>query len=224
VCSTHRNYFFKEKYPEIQFIEPGEVAYSIYAKFGIGWYYKEDGQIDYSKNPVDFKKFPLQQTASDILNIPYKEIKPRISVKDGVRTIPGDKPYVCIAPHGSALAKYWNQPGGWQELIYHIKRSGYDVVMITQEPLGDSWHDSKLGGTLKGVINKTGDLPLDDRINDLRHSAGFIGIGSGLSWLSWAVGTPVMMISGFSESWTEFDDCVRIINETGCKGCFNRSR
>jgi autotransporter strand-loop-strand O-heptosyltransferase len=122
------------------------------------------------------------------------------------------------------LAKYWNQPGGWQELIYHIKRSGYDVVMITQEPLGDSWHDSKLGGTLKGVINKTGDLPLDDRINDLRHSAGFIGIGSGLSWLSWAVGTPVMMISGFSESWTEFDDCVRIINETGCKGCFNRSR
>lgn len=223
ICSTHRNYFFKGLYPEIEFVEPGEVVHNLYASFGIGWYYK-DGEIEKYKNPYDFKKFPLQQTAADILNITYEEVKPLIDIKDKGRTIPGNKPYICIGPHASALAKYWNNPGGWQGLVDYIRSKGYDVVMITQEPLGDQWHDSKLGGKLEGVIDKTGDISLDDRINDLLHSSGFIGVGSGLSWLSWAVGTKVMLISGFSEIWTEFQsNCVRLINERGCKGCFNRS-
>lgn len=225
ICSTHRNYFFQGLYPEIEFVEPGTVVHNLYACFGIGWYYKEDGEIDKYKNPYDFKMFPLQQTASDILNIKFQEVKPLINVKDLGRKVPGNRPYICIAPHASALAKYWNLPGGWQSLVDYIREQGYDVVMITQEPLGDAWHDSKLGGTLKGVINKTGDFPLEERANDLLHSSGFIGVGSGLSWLAWAIGTPVLMISGFSEEWTEFQTgCVRIINDTGCRGCFNRSR
>ena len=37
--------------------------------------------------------------------------------------------------------------------------------MLTAEPLGDEWHDSKLGGTLTRVIDKTGfDIPLEDHI------------------------------------------------------------
>ena len=224
ICSTHRNYFFEGLYPEIEFVAPGTSVNSLYASFGIGWYYDGNGEIERFKNPYDFKQFPLQQTTSDILNMPFKEVKPLINSKNIGRTIPGDRPYICIAPHASALAKYWNLPGGWQGLINSINESGYDVVMITQEALGDQWHDSKLGGTLTGVIDKTGDIPLEDRINDLLNSSGFIGIGSGLSWLAYAVGTPVMMISGFSEEWTEFSDCIRIINNEGCRGCFNRER
>jgi len=97
--------------------------------------------------------------------------------------------------------------------------------MITQEPLGDEWHDSKLGGTLKGVIDKTGDAPLSERANDMMNAKAFIGIGSGLSWLAWGLGTPVVMISGFSEPYSEFEDCERVFTPEGnCNGCFNRVR
>ena len=97
--------------------------------------------------------------------------------------------------------------------------------MITQEPLGDEWHDSKLGGTLKGVINKTGDASLSERANDIMNAKAFIGIGSGLSWLAWAVQTPVIMISGFSEAYSEFNDCERITHpKDKCGGCFNKVR
>jgi len=79
-----------------------------------------------------------------------------------------------------------------------------------------------LGGTLKGVIDKSGDIPLSDRISDIAFADYFIGVGSGLSWLAWAIGTRVMMISGFSKPFTEFNEnCDRIFNESVCNGCFN---
>ena len=225
ILSTHRNYFFEEQYPEIELAKPGAVVHNLYASFGIGWYYNQQGNVEIYKNPYDFKSYPLQQTATDILNMDFEEIKPKLKIKDRGRKIPGKRPYVCIAPHASALAKYWNLPGGWQGLINYIREKGYDVVMITQEKLGNPWDDGKLGGKLTGVIDKTGDKPLEERINDIKHAAAFIGVGSGLSWLAWAIDTPVLMISGFSEEWTEFTkNCVRVVNETGCRGCFNRAR
>jgi len=42
----------------------------------------------------------------------------------------------------------------------------------------------------------------------------FIGLGSGLSWLAWACELPVVLISGFSEKWSETTlDTYRVINE-----------
>src|SRR5260370_40322124 len=49
----------------------------------------------------------------------------------------------------------------------------------------------------------------------------FIGLGSGLSWLAWAAGTPVVMISGFSHPSTEFRTPYRVINFHSCNTCFN---
>jgi autotransporter strand-loop-strand O-heptosyltransferase len=59
---------------------------------------------------------------------------------------------------------------------------------------------------------------------DIRDAKLFIGVGSGLSWLSWALNTPTIMISGFSYPYTEFQDCERIFPEDlkTCRGCFNR--
>jgi len=39
--------------------------------------------------------------------------------------------------------------------------------MINTRTSCDTWHDSKLGGKLTGVIDKTGDRSLDQRINDI---------------------------------------------------------
>ena len=80
--------------------------------------------------------------------------------------------------------------------------------------------------TLKYVIDKTGNYPIEDRMVDLKYVDLYIGLGSGLSWLSWSIGTPTILISGFSQPFSEFLDCERIFNyDTNvCTGCFNAHR
>ena len=222
ICSTFHNDWFEANYPEIKFVPPGSEVDDLYAMYTIGWFY-DDKKVVYDKIPIDFKKYPLQQTASEILGLKYSEVKPIVTTLDKKTNIEGD--YVIIAPHASAHAKYWNHPGGWQTVIDYLNNNGYKVVILTAEPLGDEWHDSKLGGTLYGVIDKTGyNIALEDRMVDIRDAKLFIGVGSGLSWLSWALNTPTIMISGFSYPYTEFQDCERIYPEDPktCRGCFNR--
>lgn len=48
-----------------------------------------------------------------------------------------------------------------------------------------------------------------------------IGLGSGLSWLAWAVGVPVVLISGFSHPRAEFHTPWRVINFHACNSCYN---
>jgi len=222
VCSTFHNKWFKEEYPELEFVEPSTEVFDLYAMYTIGWYYDEDKKVVDTKIPIEFKQHPLGETSTSILGLSYTEIRPRIVLPKKTKQIEGK--YVVIAPHASAHAKYWNHPGGWQAVIDYLNDKGYKVVMITSEKLGDTWHDSKLGGTLKGVINKTGNYPIEDRMVDIKHAEAFIGVGSGLSWVSWALNTPTIMISGFSYPYTEFQDCERIFpkNPKTCSGCFNR--
>ena len=222
VCSTFHNKWFKDEYPELEFVEPSTEVFDLYAMYTIGWYYDEDRKVVDTKIPIEFKQHPLGQTSTSILGLEYFELRPKLSLPKKSRQIEGK--YVVIAPHASAHAKYWNYPGGWQAVIDYLNDKGYKVVMITSEKLGDTWHDSKLGGTLKGVINKTGNYPIEDRMIDMKYADAFIGVGSGLSWLAWSIGTPVVMISGFSEPYTEFLECERVFNyDTNvCTGCFNK--
>jgi autotransporter strand-loop-strand O-heptosyltransferase len=219
--STFNNDWFEVNYPELNFVKPGEIVHGIYAMYTIGWYY-DGNQINYSKVPIDFREKSLQETASSILGLDKAEIKPKINVLNKQKNISGK--YAVIAPHASAHAKYWNKPGGWQAIVDYLDSIGYKVLMITQEKLGDAWHDSKLGGKLRGVLDRTGDLPMQERFTDILNADLFIGVGSGLSWVSWALGTKTIMISGFSYPHTEFEDCIRVFNDNPliCGGCFNR--
>ena len=221
VVSTFKNKWFESKYPELEFTTPGESVPDLYAMYGLGWFYNDDKTFNSQRIPCDFKPLPLQETSTKILGLNYNEIKPILDFQDEGRPI--EEKYVVIAPHASAHAKYWNHPGGWQKIIDTLNVKGYKVMMITQEPLNDEWHDSKLGGTLLNVVNETGDFPIETRMNQIKHAEAFIGVGSGLSWLAWAINTPVVLISGFSESYTEFEDCERVSTPEGnCTGCFNR--
>ena len=221
VVSTFKNKWFESKYPELEFTTPGESVPDLYAMYGLGWFYNDDKTFNSQRIPCDFKPLPLQETSTKILGLNYNEIKPILDFQDAGRPI--EEKYVVIAPHASAHAKYWNHPGGWQKIIDTLNVKGYKVMMITQEPLNDEWHDSKLGGTLLNVVNETGDFPIETRMNQIKHAEAFIGVGSGLSWLAWAINTPVVLISGFSESYTEFEDCERVATPEGnCTGCFNR--
>jgi autotransporter strand-loop-strand O-heptosyltransferase len=120
---------FEANYPHIKFVSPGTEIFDLYAMYEVGWHYTEEGKINYNTNPTDFRKHPLQKTCSDVLGLKFKEIKPLTTYKN-VGPIIKEK-YVCIAPHASALAKYWNHPGGWQTIVDYLNSKGYKVMMVT---------------------------------------------------------------------------------------------
>ncbi|MEQ1530524.1 MAG: autotransporter strand-loop-strand O-heptosyltransferase [Methylococcales bacterium] len=217
ICSTFFNGLFKDQYPEIEFVEPGETVNDLYALYRLGWYYNEDGACNYTQNVQDFKQQPVGQSAYDILGLDYVESKPRIKLPDA--PAPLDKPYVCIGFHATAQAKYWNNPKGWDELIRFLRYKGYSVVMLSREG------KQHMGNKIPNGVKCIPDGSLDIVINYLRHAKLFIGIGSGLSWLSWAAGCQTCLISGFSYPYSEMSDCIRIFPEGAvCTGCFNRYR
>jgi autotransporter strand-loop-strand O-heptosyltransferase len=215
VCSTFWNHLFKDSYKEIEFIEPGMSTPNIFGIYRIGWFYDgEDFRKTVHKN--NFRLQPLQKTASDILGLDFEEIKPNIKLKDGVEK----ENIISIGIHGTAQTKYWNNPTGWQEITDYFKSLGYRVVIISKE--GDNY----MGNRHPIGAEKANTSSIDDVIEILQKSKLFIGIGSGLSWLSWATGTPTVLISGFSYDYTEpLNGVVRINSISGkCSGCFNDYR
>jgi len=216
ICSTFNNNLFEENYPHIEFVNPGDVVHNLYAMYTIGWYYNSDGNIDFNKIPYDFRNQPLQKTASDILGLDYIEIVPKIKLKPNIEK----EKLVTIALHSTAQAKYWNNPTGWQEVVDYLKSEGYRVVLLSREGNGymGNWHPTG--------IEKLQDGPLEAVIEMMQKSKLFIGIGSGLSWLSWATGTPTCIISGFSADYTEtITNTIRITApQYKCSNCFNTHR
>lgn len=213
VCSTFINELFIDTYPEIEFVNPGVAVNNIAAMYNIGWFYDGD-DVNYFRNPVDFKKQPLQKTACDILGLEYEEVLPKLNLPE--RNI---KKQVAIAIHSTCQAKYWNNPTGWQEVVDYLKAQGYEVILLSRE--GDGY----MGNYHPKGITQHPNGPLEDVIKTLRESEFFIGIGSGLSWLSWACQIPTVIISGFSEPYTEtITNTIRIDSpQEACKGCFNRT-
>lgn len=214
VLCTFHNYLFKDQYPEITFSEPGEIVYNITAIYRLGWYYTEDFKMDLSRHPQEFREKPMQQTASDILGLDYYEVKPKIKI-DNVKK----QKKVGIAIHGTAQSKYWNNPTGWQKVVDYLKALGYEVMLYSRE--GDGYMGNKHP---KGITKYKGGT-LQEVMNDMATCQFFIGIGSGLSWTAWATGLPIILISGFSEEYTEtVDKTYRVINKNVCTGCFNWDR
>lgn len=215
ILSTFHNNLFEGQYPNIEFIKPGTVVHNLYAQYSIGLYYNDDDSFNHFKNPRDPKSVPMQQIATDILGLDYEEIRPNVVVPKVVK----DDKLVTIAIHGTSQAKYWNNPTGWQEVVDVLRTNGYTVKLLSKEGNG------YMGNKHPNGIVKHPEGSLEDVIEEMAKSKFFIGIGSGLSWLSWATGTPTVLISGFSEPWTEMKDCVRISAPLDkCSGCFNRNR
>jgi hypothetical protein len=72
-----------------------------------------------------------------------------------------------------------------------------------------------------GAEDQTGDQPLQERARWLRHADFFVGLSSGLSWLAWAAGPPVVMIAGFTHPTNEFATPHRGVNYHACNSCWN---
>jgi autotransporter strand-loop-strand O-heptosyltransferase len=209
----------KDACPHITFmtheeIEAQGVAARAYATYRLGLFFDDKDNIF---QPTDFRHVGLHKTAAYILGVDPAETPARLSFDDPGRPI--EEPYVCIAVQSSTQCKYWNNPQGWHDVAAFLKERGYRVICIDQKRLhgtGIIWNHIP-----HGAEDQTGDRPLAERARWLRHAAAFIGLSSGLSWLAWSVGVPVVMISGFTHPTNEFETPYRVINWHTCNSCWN---
>jgi len=187
-----------------------------YAEYDLGCFLGPDEVIS-EFTPCDIKDGSIQKAASDILGMEYEEIRTNILIKNKNSNF--TKPYVCIAVQSTAQYKYWNNKNGWQVVCDYLISKGYDVVCIDKEK--EFGFNDFVNKQPVGVIDKSGDIDLQDRITDIYNCEFFIGLGSGLSWLAWSIGKPVIMISGFSHPKSEFITPYRVFNDTVCNSCWN---
>ncbi|HKD28824.1 MAG TPA: autotransporter strand-loop-strand O-heptosyltransferase [Xanthobacteraceae bacterium] len=209
---------FRKSYPDITFVTAEQVKVErYYATYSIGLFFDDK---DFVHQPCDFRHVGLHRTAGYILGVDPTEVAPHVTLDDDTR--PVAEPYVCIAVQSTTQSKYWNNPGGWREIVSFLKGAGYRVICIDQRPThgtGLIWNHIP-----NGAEDQTGDRPLQERARWLMHADFFVGLSSGLSWLAWAMGTPVVMISGFTHPTNEFETPYRIINYHTCNSCWNDVR
>ncbi len=141
-------------------------------------------------------------------------------------SLPDEEPiaerYAVVAVQSSSGCKYWTNPHGWRQVVLFLKENGYRVICIDQKPahgFGLMWTQIP-----NGAEDQTGDRPLAERARLLRHASLFVGLSSGLAWLAWAAGCPVVLISGFTHPTNEFTTPYRVINWHACNSCWNDPR
>lgn len=213
ICSTFWNNLFEAEYPEIEFVAPGTNVEDTYATYKIGLYFK-DGSINYNMHRSNPTKVSLMRMASEILGLEDTEVRPKIS-KPQVEK----KKRVGIGFHSTAQTKYWNNPTGWQEVTDFLISKGYEVAIMSKE--ADGYMDNHFP---KGA-HKLKENSVEDLISNMLSCEFFIGISSGLSWLSWALGIPTVLISGFTGDILEpTQGVVRIANRNVCNDCWSRHK
>jgi len=208
ILSTFYNNWFKnvEAYKDIEWLEPGN-SIPCDTVYRVGWYRDDNGGWNSpSMNPIQCNTIPLQQTATDILGLEYKELNYGLDFKKSKRPTLGK--YIVIGPQATSGCKEWSR-NNWITLTKLLNQMGYQVVALTKDP-----------SDLPNVINSW-NQSFDEIANYLLHADLFIGLGSGLSWFNWALGKHTVMINGFVDKNHEFQSKVtRIMNESSCIPCW----
>jgi len=187
ICSTFFNDLFVKVYPDILFVNPNTNIDNVYAQYYIGATNEENSLI----SPIKVNEHPLQFVASNTLGLTNTELRPKLESQ--FKKLNNNKKYICISEYASGIKKQWNFENGWQIIVDYLVSYGYDVIVISKEPTN-----------LNNVIDLTGDKSISERANMLLNADFFIGVSSGLSWLAWAVGTHVIMISDVTPLSHEF--------------------
>lgn len=201
-------------YPGITFLpaEQQQRLEGAYAAYFLGMHGKEHE----TWRPVPPQHLSLQQMAQSILGLPFEVLKCRLPM--GTRRVV-QEPYVCISTLATNRCKNWNFPGGWTDVVAWLKSLGYRVFDIDRDAA------LKYGEVIDqmppNAENMTGHRPILERIAILEHADFFIGLASGLSWLAWELGVPVVQISGFTLPGSEFYTPYRVQNLNFCAGCWN---
>ena len=177
------------------------------------------GHIDNLKKVFFYlnRQTPIQKQICEQLRIPFKQIVPTISSKKTEGYSAPKSKYVCISVQSTSKCKLWTE-SGWDKVVRFLKTKGYKVLCIDEN---ESWGiENDFNFIPKKAVNETGYFPIQKRIKQIMGCEFFIGLSSGLSWLAWALGKKVVMITGSTLELNEFD-CFRVQNKSVCHGCLN---
>ena len=189
-------------YPDLEFVEPGTMV-NCYAMYMLGYFHDSD------KEPVPANKVPLQQCASNVLGLDFEELVPRVRV-NRERLDLGR--YVTIATNSTAQCKFWTREG-WQTVINYLHSKGFRVINVSKEanPFDN--------------CEPIADTSIEYTMQVIAGAEFQISLSSGLSWLAFAIGTHVVLISNFTASDYEFTTkCTRIVNTKVCHDCWSEHK
>ena len=228
IVSTHHNEFFDiEKYPNLQFVKPTDIVYNLYAHYRIG-VFDVDNRFIHPNHPLIV---PLQQVASDRLGFHYEgNCRPEMKIKKN----PFEN-HITLCIRSTAGSKEWQRKNGWKNLIMKLVKEDYSVDVIYKRPGAELKSESESLWRILRDLNINEDeyekikhqvtivfnQSLEDVTKVISQSALFIGLPSGLSWVAWALEVPVIIISGFSLEYAEFEEQHRVQNFDVCNGCWN---
>ena len=202
---------FEKAYSNIKFVSVDTDDHLYYAVYKIGYFDKWEGHLRTSP-----KRLSLAHISAHMLGLGDTEYVPDIPFN---KKKTSNKKYVCIFTQSTAQSKYWNNKDGWNKVVKYLKKKGYEAWCIDR--YSSFGNGNNMNYMPDGAVDKTGDFTLEERMNQIYHSEFCIGLSSGLSWLAWAVKKPVVLISGFTESFNEFENPYRVINKNVCHGCWN---
>jgi autotransporter strand-loop-strand O-heptosyltransferase len=211
---TAKKDLFINEYPNINFYDYGEVNnIDYYFQYVLGCFGEE--KADFFRK--DWRLQSLQEIAFSILGLDYIESKTKITIKNKFKL--NFNKYVCIATQSTSQSRYWNNDGGWIKTVAYLQKLGYKVVCVDKY--------SNFGA--QGFVNVcpsnvnyfAGNHSFEEIIDIINGCEFFIGLSSGLSWLTWAIGKKIISINGSVGSNFEFYTPYRIINSNVCNGCFN---
>lgn len=189
-------------YTDLEFVEPGTMV-DCYAMYMLGYFHDSD------KEPVPANKVPLQQCASNVLGLDFEELVPRVRV-NRERLDLGR--YVTIATNSTAQCKFWTR-SGWQTVINYLHSKGFRVINVSKEanPFDN--------------CEPIADTSIEYTMQVIAGAEFQISLSSGLSWLAFAIGTHVVLISNFTASDYEFTTkCTRIVNTKVCHDCWSEHK
>lgn len=207
ILSTFHNEWFQNLpvYKDIEWITPGNSTFCK-VKYEIGWFKSDKGDWkNFDNHPRQCNTIKLQETATDILGLEFKELNYGLDFPVGKRLY--KEKYIVIGPNATAGCKEWKHEY-WVTLVQLLSKLGYKIISLTQ-------NEYKIPNT----INHYGQS-IDIVANILQHADLFVGLGSGLSWLNWALGKHTIMINGFSEKDHEFTSRVTRIMTDSCFPCW----
>jgi len=208
ILSTFHNEWFEgnENYKNIEFVKPGKSTICD-AVYNIGWFKDENQRWEkFDYYPTSVNLIPLQQTATDILGLEFKEVNYGLNYK--IQSRPIKEKYIVFGPQATSGCKEWVFEY-WDQLAQTLHKMGYKIVILSQKPY-------LIQNTIN-IVNRD----LNTVMNYLLYSEFFIGLGSGLSWLNWALGKHTYMINGFAEDGHEFTRNMTRITKNVCIKCWN---
>ena len=207
-------------YPDIHFLTPEDTRPAdLYATYYVGLFAPWD---DRDLQPVDWRVMGLQAHGAYLLGVDPAERRLRLLPSPKAAEVRPKEPYVCIATQATAQCKYWNNARGWMDTVAYLKELGYRVLCVDRERVTVN---GVFGNAIPyGAEDFTGDRSLQERVDLISGAAFFVGLASGLSWLAWGTGIPVVMIAGFTAPGTEFYTPYRVQQFHTCHSCANDQR